>query len=101
MVPSKAAVLGGGVIGGGWVARLVENGVDVQVFDPASDAAEKLSAVLADADRAYRRLTMAPRDRKGVWTLAGSVAEAVDGAELIIEAVPGAPGHQACGVCRS
>ena len=35
------AIIGGGVIGGGWAARLIENGIDVRVFDPAPDAPEK------------------------------------------------------------
>ena len=42
----NTAVLGGGVIGAGWVARLIENGHDVAVYDPAPDAAVKLEAVL-------------------------------------------------------
>ena len=57
----KAAILGGGLIGGGWLARLIENGVEVSVFDPDRQAERKLSEVLANAERAYARLTMAPR----------------------------------------
>ena len=30
----RVALIGGGVIGGGWAGRLVENGVDVTVYDP-------------------------------------------------------------------
>ena len=84
----KAAILGGGVIGGGWLARLIENGVEVAVYDPDPEATRKLGEVLANAERAYARLTLAPRVPKAVWRLAGSVAEAVEGAELIVEAVP-------------
>ena len=84
----KAAILGGGVIGGGWLARLIENGVEVSVYDPDRQAERKLGAVLANAERAMAKLTMAPRGTKGAWALAGSVAEAVAGAELIVEAVP-------------
>ena len=69
----KCAVLGGGVIGAGWVARLIENGHDVAVFDPASDAQAKLDAVLANADRAYAKLTLAQRPAKGAVTRAASV----------------------------
>ena len=36
----RAAIIGGGVIGAGWIARLIENGVVVSVFDPAPDAKE-------------------------------------------------------------
>ena len=34
----QAAIIGGGVIGAGWIARLIENGIDVRVYDPADDA---------------------------------------------------------------
>ena len=84
----KAAILGGGVLGGGWLARLIENGVEVSVYDPDRQAERKLGAVLANAERAMAKLTMAPRGAKGAWALAGSVAAAVAGAELIVEAVP-------------
>lgn len=84
----KCAVLGGGVIGAGWVARLIENGHDVAVFDPAPDAQAKLDAVLANADRAYAKLTLAQRPAKGAVTRAASIADAVRDADLVVEAVP-------------
>ena len=86
--PVRAAVIGGGVIGGGWVARFIQNGVDVGVFDPAPEAARKIDAVMGNADAALGRLTMAPLPKCGEMVFANSVAEAVAGAELIIEAVP-------------
>ena len=52
--PRLAAVVGGGVIGGGWVARLIQNGVDVQVFDPDPEAPRKIEAVMANADRPHK-----------------------------------------------
>jgi carnitine 3-dehydrogenase len=85
---ARAAILGGGVIGAGWLARLIENGVEVRVHDPDPEAGRKIQAVLENADRAYARLTLAPRPGKGVWRLAPSVTEAVEGAELVVEAVP-------------
>ena len=84
----NAAILGGGVIGGGWLARLIEHGVEVAVYDPDPEAERKIAAVLENADRAYDKLTAAPRGAKGTWRMAGSVAGASEGAELIIEAVP-------------
>ena len=38
----KAAIIGGGVIGAGWISRLVENGVHVRVYDPADGAKQQL-----------------------------------------------------------
>lgn len=88
MTIRNTAVLGGGVIGAGWVARLIENGHDVAVFDPAPDAQRRLDAALANADAAYAKLYTAPRRPKGRVRMAGSVAEACAGADLIVEAVP-------------
>ena len=85
---ARAAILGGGVIGAGWLARLIENGVEVRVHDRDPEAGRKIAAVLDNAERAYGKLTQAPRPAKGGWRLFGSVAEAVEGAGLVVEAVP-------------
>ena len=84
----NAAIIGGGVIGAGWAARFIENGIDVSVFDPAPDAEAKMQAVLENAERAYAKLTDAPRQQKGKITFAATLAEAVRDAELVIESVP-------------
>ena len=88
MKPRRAAVVGGGVIGGGWVARLVQNGVDVGIFDPDPEAPRKIGDLMANADHAVAGLTMAPLPKRGEMRFAASIAEAVADAELIIEAVP-------------
>ncbi len=88
MTITKAALIGGGVIGGGWAARLIENGIDVAVHDPDPEASRKMGAVLAAANRAYGKLTMAPRGKQGRVTFCDSIAKAVTGADLIIESVP-------------
>lgn len=84
----KAACIGGGVIGAGWVARLVENGIDVNVFDTASDIQKKTQAVLDNADRAYAKLTMAQRPAKGKVTYCDTIEHAVADVQWIIESVP-------------
>ena len=86
--PAVAAVIGGGVIGGGWVARLIQNGVDVRVFDPDPEAPRKIAAIMDNADHALARLTMAPPPARGRLDFAGTIAEAVADGELIVEAVP-------------
>ncbi|MFV2031489.1 MAG: 3-hydroxyacyl-CoA dehydrogenase NAD-binding domain-containing protein [Gammaproteobacteria bacterium] len=83
-----AAIIGGGVIGGGWAARLIENGIDVAVFDPAADAKGKFDAVLANAERAFAKLTTAPRPKKGAIRWYDTAAAATREAHLIIESVP-------------
>jgi carnitine 3-dehydrogenase len=85
---TKAAVVGGGVIGAGWIARFIENGIDVGVCDPAPDARKKIASVLENAEYANAKLTMAPRPRKGKMVFVDSVGAAVTGAGLIVESVP-------------
>ncbi len=85
---NRAAVIGGGVIGGGWVARFLLNGIDVKVFDPAPDAERKVSEVLANAERAFAQLTMAPLPARGRLEFVGSLEEAVKDAQLIQESAP-------------
>lgn len=87
----QAAIIGGGVIGGGWAARLIENGIDVTVFDPAADAKDKFDVVLANAERAFSKLTTAPRRIKGSVTWQDTAAPAARDAQLIIESVPERP----------
>ena len=58
--PRTVALLGGGVIGGGWAARFLLNGADVRLYDPAPGAARAVGEVLENARRAYGRLTHVP-----------------------------------------
>ena len=50
-----AAIIGGGVIGGGWLARFVLNGWNVRVFDPDPEAERKINGVLDQARHALLR----------------------------------------------
>jgi carnitine 3-dehydrogenase / betainyl-CoA thioesterase len=86
--PRSVGLLGGGVIGGGWAARFVLNGVDVRLFDPDPGAARKVEATLTGARRAYRKLTLAPLPAEGRLMLARSVEEAVEGADFVQESAP-------------
>jgi carnitine 3-dehydrogenase len=83
----RVALVGGGVIGGGWAGRLVENGVDVAVYDPHPEAERRVREVLENAERAWARLLLAPR-RRGAITFAPSLAEAVRDADVIQESAP-------------
>jgi carnitine 3-dehydrogenase len=83
----RAAAVGCGVIGAGWIARLRLNGVDVAAFDPSPDAARIIDAVHANAVLAWRALDLEP-EAIGSLTLCPSVEEAVAGAQLVVESVP-------------
>ena len=77
--PGLVAVIGGGVIGGGWVARFALNGVDVNVFDPDPEAERKIGEVMENAGCALQQLTMAPLPGHGAITFCKSAAEAASG----------------------
>ncbi|MEX2692792.1 carnitine 3-dehydrogenase [Rhizobium mongolense] len=85
---NKAACIGGGVIGGGWIARFLLAGIDVDVFDPHPDARRIIGEVLANAERAYAMLTGAPLPKRGKLAFCGSLEEAVVDADWIQESVP-------------
>jgi carnitine 3-dehydrogenase len=83
-----AAVIGGGVIGGGWAARFLLNGWDVQVYDPDPQAERKIGEVMANARRSLPGLTDVALPAEGELRFCASIAEAVAGAEWIQESVP-------------
>ena len=83
-----AAIIGGGVIGGGWSARFALMGWDVRVFDPDPEAERKIGEVMANAERVLPMLYEAPMPARGAVTFVGSVAEAVSGADWVQESVP-------------
>ncbi|MGH7212194.1 MAG: 3-hydroxyacyl-CoA dehydrogenase NAD-binding domain-containing protein, partial [Acetobacteraceae bacterium] len=85
---SNCAVIGAGVIGGGWAARFALNGCDVAVFDPHPEAERRTRAMLDNAARAFARLTLAPLPPPGRVRFAGSIADAVAGADLVQESAP-------------
>jgi carnitine 3-dehydrogenase len=83
----KAAIIGGGVIGGGWAARFLLNGWNVSVFDPDPQAERKIGEVMANARASLPALSDVPMPPEGKLTMAGTITEAVEGAEYIQESV--------------
>ena len=76
------------MIGGGWAARFALNGIDVRMHDPDPEAERKVAEVLANARRAYTRLTHAPLPAEGSITLVASLEDAVEGVDLVQESAP-------------
>ena len=83
-----AGVIGAGVIGSGWVARLLLNGIDVFVYDPSKEAPKYVNKVIDNAERAYKKLLTSNLPKKGKLLFSGSISEVAKSCELIIEAVP-------------
>ncbi|MDS9469243.1 carnitine 3-dehydrogenase [Paracoccus sp. MBLB3053] len=85
---SKAAIIGGGVIGGGWAARFLLNGWDVAVCDPDPEAGRKIGEVLANARRSLPALYDRALPAEGKLSFHTDLAEAVKGAKWVQESVP-------------
>ena len=90
MSPARktAAIVGGGVIGGGWAARFLLNGWNVNVFDPDPEAERKLTEVIANARRALPGLYDRALPEEGALTFYGDMADAVAGVDWVQESVP-------------
>jgi carnitine 3-dehydrogenase len=85
---SRVGLLGGGVIGGGWAARFLLNGVDVLLHDPDPEAPRKVGEVVAGARRAAAKLTMAPWPAEGTLTFVDTPEQAVQGVDFVQESAP-------------
>ena len=84
----KAAIVGGGVIGGGWSSRFLLNGWDVSVFDPDSESERKMSSMLNNARRSLPSLYDFKLPEEGKLIFCSSLEEAVENADWIQESVP-------------
>ncbi len=88
MKNSKAAIIGGGVIGGGWAARFLLNGWDVAVFDPDPEAERKIGEVLDNARRALPALYDKALPKEGTLRFCDDLGDAVAGVDWVQESVP-------------
>jgi carnitine 3-dehydrogenase len=82
------AVIGTGVIGGGWAAHFLRMGYDVVAWDPGPDAESRLSRLLDTAWPSLEKLGMrnaAARDR---LRFAGTLGEALAQADFVQESSP-------------
>ncbi len=87
-ITRTAAIIGGGVIGGGWAARFLLNGWNVRVFDPDPQAGRKLGEVLDNARRALPSLYDTALPAEGRLSFHDTIPEAVSGATWVQESVP-------------
>ena len=86
--PRVVGLLGGGVIGGGWAARFLLNGIDVRLYDPAPESGRNVERMLDNARHAYAALTLAPLPHEGSFTMVATPEEAVEGADFVQESAP-------------
>lgn len=85
----RIAIIGLGTMGPGMAARLARGGLDVVAYDVAAEAVARAPAMLAAADAVLDALAIErPAAGAGSVRLTGDLADAVAGADLVIENVP-------------
>ena len=82
------AVIGGGVIGGGWVARFLLMGFDVNVFDTDPQAKRKIEQMLNNARRSMPGLFDYLLPNEGKLNFCSNIRDAVSTANWICESIP-------------
>ena len=81
-------VVGTGVIGAGWTARALAQGIDVVAWDIAPDWESRLRAAVVNAWPALERLGLHPETGHADLRCANSLEDACRGAEFVQESAP-------------
>ena len=84
----RVAVVGTGVIGGGWAAHYLRRGLEVVAYDPAPGAEARLRQMVADAWPALERLGLSERADPSRLSFAPDLPAAVTGADFVQENAP-------------
>lgn len=82
------AALGSGVIGSGWVARALANGLDVIAWDPAPDAEAQLRSRIQKAWGALVAQGLKPGASQSRLRFVSTIEECVANADFIQESAP-------------
>ncbi|MEC3883354.1 3-hydroxyacyl-CoA dehydrogenase NAD-binding domain-containing protein [Halobacillus sp. HZG1] len=88
MTVQKIAVVGTGVIGNGWIARMLAQGYDVVATDPAEGAEERMRRAVEQSWPYVEALGLAEGASKERLTFEKDLADAVKDADFIQENVP-------------
>ena len=84
----RLALIGTGVIGSGWAARALANGLDVSAWDPAPGAETRLRAAVANAWPALERVGLHKGASRRRLTFASELSRAVASADFVQESGP-------------
>lgn len=84
----RVAVIGTGVIGSGWIAHFLRQGMQVRAWDPASDAEEKVRERLTAVWPILTRLGLHPNASPDNLTFCATLEEAVADAQFVQENTP-------------
>ncbi|SIS49167.1 3-hydroxyacyl-CoA dehydrogenase NAD-binding domain-containing protein [Salimicrobium flavidum] len=88
MNKKTAAVIGTGVIGNGWIVRLLAHGYEVKAFDPAEGAEAKTKEAISKAWPSVQEMGLADNASPAAVTFYPTIEETVSGSVLIQENVP-------------
>ena len=80
--------IGCGTIGAGWVARLIQNGISVKIYDPTPLSKSRLHSMLENSKRAYQKLFPNTRITFGTFEYYTEISPALENIDFIIESVP-------------
>ena len=80
--------IGAGVIGSGWAARLLVNGINVNVFDKSPESYNRTRLSVERAKKYFSQLTKAPLREMGSLTFDKSLEDALKTSTYIIESLP-------------
>jgi 3-hydroxyacyl-CoA dehydrogenase len=83
----RAAVIGTGTMGPGMGAVLARAGIETALYDVSPDALERAKAGVELAEGVLERLE-APKEDGGSLRFEGDLAAALDGVDVVLEAVP-------------
>ena len=83
----KVALVGGGVIGGGWATRCLANGLEVVLTDPRPEARDYVETMVADAWPVLEDAGLVS-ENKGELHFVQDIAQAVQDADFVQENVP-------------
>ncbi|MGF1610115.1 MAG: L-carnitine dehydrogenase [Kiloniellales bacterium] len=85
---SRAAIIGGGVIGAGWAAQFLARGLDVTAWDPHPEGESRLRQAVANAWPALTRVGLEPGADQGRLRYAATLEGAVKDAQFVQESAP-------------
>jgi carnitine 3-dehydrogenase len=84
----RVAIVGAGVIGGGWALHYLRMGLDVDVYDPAPHAERELLAMLAETWPLLERMGLRAGARPDRLRFHADLDAAVGGADMVQENSP-------------
>ncbi|GBQ28059.1 3-hydroxyacyl-CoA dehydrogenase [Acetobacter estunensis NRIC 0472] len=84
----RAALIGSGVIGAGWAARFVLNGIDAVIYDPSGDSKARAKHILDMARTAWAALMPGVLPEEGTLSFVDSLEDAVRDVDFVQESLP-------------